>query len=143
MKLPICLIGYVRDFVRLEACGGADRYWLPLSGWLFNFKPALASDGNLYAITHLQKRSKFGFLLVQHEAWYQLCFHIWFTFKYQQQMANGGWIPGTETVFYWRVGWSRWAAGACQYVHGEIIKIGKWSVKVPWGTFYGPGLHWD
>jgi len=71
------------------------------------------------------------------EKWWQLCFHLWFTFRYQQtKVGDGGaviTIPGSEKVFYWRVGWSRWDAGDCKYV---VEKIG-------FGTWYGPGLHWD
>lgn len=106
-----------------------------------------------FAITHLQKKARFGFLLMSHEKWWHLCFHIWYTFEYQKARpesidANGRgvgeeWIPGSERVLYWRVGWSRWDAGDCKYVGGATIIIGRLKIEIPFGTWYGPGLHWD
>jgi len=137
-KYPTALIGFVGGPLRLETCGGGDLIdsASPFK-ILFHQKPIVTVSGKTYAVTHLQKQSRCGFLLASHEKWWQLCFHLWFTFRYQQtKVGDGGaviTIPGSEKVFYWRVGWSRWDAGDCKYV---VEKIG-------FGTWYGPGLHWD
>lgn len=126
---PTCLFGFVRGQVRYETCGGHEifpgdsgNHWLVWVRPRDFFLPNIATD---FAVTHLQKRSKFGFLLM-----WPFCFHLWYTFKYQEQKKeNGYWIPGTEKVLYWRFGRWRWDAGQCLF-------IGPW-------TWYGPGLHWD
>lgn len=133
-NLPTALIGFVKGSMRWEACGGDEWYGNIPSNFLFFRKPSFTIDKlkgegpKLYAITHLQKKSKFGFLLM-----WPLCFHVWFTFKYQQQKLSDGNVlvdvPGSETVLYWRVGWKRWDAKNCTYIGPP--------------TWYGPGLHWD
>lgn len=125
---PICLLGFMRGQVRYETCGGYEIYPGDFGNhWLFFKKPFDAMIPNIstdYAVTHIQKRSKFGFLLM-----WPFCFHIWWTFKPQQQDNTWKWLPGTEVVLYWRFGKWRWDAGQCKF-------IGPW-------TWYGPGLHWD
>jgi len=141
MKLPTCLLGYVHGLTKYETCGGGYLYQ-PKS-FLFMEGPYQWGQESMYAVTHLQKLSKFGFLIMAHEKWWQLCFHIWYTFRYQQANSEGTWIPGSEIVFYWRIGYSRWDAGDCKYVLGEAVKFFGRLFKVSFGTWYGPGLHWD
>jgi hypothetical protein len=143
MKYPTAVLGLVVGPLRFESCGGADLFDQSKSTHvLVNKEPFLADDpadgvNKPFAVTHLQKKSRFGFLIMSHEEWWQLCFHVWFTFRFQQtRVGDGGAvvaIPGSERVLYWRVGWSRWDAGDCKYM---VEKIG-------FGTWYGPGLHWD
>lgn len=129
MKLPTCVIGLVKGPLRREKCGGEDGYQ---DGSEYHLIVPLTDPSKQnptdWAITHLQKKSKFGFLLM-----WPLCFHVWFTFKYQQQKLSDGNVlvdvPGSETVLYWRVGWKRWDAKDCVYIGPP--------------TWYGPGLHWD
>lgn len=134
MKLPIAILGYVSGAVRLEKCGGGD--WYPWHDKILFFNRGETNwNDDVYTVTHLQKRSLFGFLLMSHEKWWHLCFHFWLTFRYQERVGSsvtGGaahWVPGTEKVLYWRVGYSRWDAGDCKYIGPP--------------TWYGPGLHWD
>lgn len=115
---PTILLGYVKGLLRLETNGGGDMYVEHKSNWLVYRKPEWIWNA-MYAVTHLQKKSRLGFLIA-----YPFCFHVWFTFKYQKDGE-----PGTEIVFYWRIGLWRWDSGD-----------GKW---IGPGTWYGPGLHWD
>jgi len=123
-SMPTCLLGFVKGVLRLEALGGADVY-LWCSNWFFWKKAPLSvnNSGQLFAITHLQKKSRFGFLLM-----WPFCFHVWFTFKFQEYIHDI-WSPGTEKVFYWRIGLWRWDAGDSKFIGP--------------GTWYGPGFHWD
>lgn len=50
--------------------------------------------------THLQKKSRCGFLLT-----WPFCFHVWFFWRKQKQNKKG-WRPGTEQGIYGRTpGW--------------------------------------
>lgn len=152
MKLPTAVIGFMRGRLRLENCGGSELISEESStAWFFmNGPKTMFLDAEPYAVTHLQKLAARwwpGFLLMAHEAWWQLCFHGWFTIKPQEKNADG-WIPNSEKVLYWRIGWSRWDAGDCKYVKGyavaiEIFSRWKLAFTIPFGTWYGPGLHWD
>lgn len=113
-EYPKVVLGYVHGPVRWEKNGGGEM--MMFENKLFVNQPALQ---NGWQVTHLQKKSRFGFLI--YKPW---CFHIWITFKYQTPGE-----PGSESVFYWRVGLWRWDAG-----DGKFIGPGTW---------YGPGLHWD
>ena len=78
-------------------------------------------DGTRTVLTHLQKFSKWGFMLH-----WPFGFHFWFWFRKQQQDAQGGWLPGTERGIYFRTPGYRWDLDL-----GMI-----WT----WGYF---GFHWD
>lgn len=123
--LPLVLLATIKGRARLEANGGEELY-LEVDKWrflLFRAPVRPFPDEPLYQVTHLQKRSRMGFLL-----YWPLCFHVWFTFRYQTE-GLAGWRPGTEKVLYWRLGLWRWDAGDSKYIGP--------------GTWYGPGLHWD
>lgn len=130
VDLPTCLFGFVRGILRFERLGGGDLLHTQLNPDDFSdwgsilYEPPFVYNGSDYAITHLQKYSKFGFLLM-----WPFCFHVWFTFKFQKKDSSGLWIPGSEKVFYWRFGLWRWDAGNSRFIGP--------------GTWYGPGLHWD
>ncbi len=129
LTLPTVLFGYVghtndRGFkviaIRRESWNGTIRWDFPINSWLFNKKPYRV-NGDDFAITHLQKKSKFGFLIT-----WPFCFHIWFTFKEQQMDDHDEWLPGTEKVAYARTPGYR----------KDIAYGMKWT----WGYI---GLHWD
>ena len=116
MGLPRVLLGFVKGNVRWEKCGGLSCF----DGRNTLFIKQRPVDG--WAVTHLQKSSKFGFLVM-----WPFCFHVWWTFNYQEKDTLGTWLPGTEKVFYLRFpGW-RWEAGGCSYI------LSKGYI----------GLHWD
>ena len=78
-------------------------------------------SGNRNILTHLQKYSRFGFMVT-----WPFCFHFWLFWKLQDTTPKGGWIPGTEQGIYFRTpGW-RW----------DFDEGMRWT----WG--YG-GLRWD
>lgn len=140
--LPTCLIGFVDGDLRWENCGGGQLFQ-EADPFLFMKRPCqFFLDEDPFVVTHLQKRSRFGFLIMRHEAWWQLCFHLWITPRFQAQNAKGGWIPGTETAFCVRLGWSRWDAGDCKYIKGEQYTIAGRRFRFPFGTAY-LGLHYD
>lgn len=116
MGLPTCLFGYIRGLIRWEGCKGSAMFD-GRDQFLINVKPKISPFTSLsVGITHLQKRSKFGFLLMKGKPWYKLCFHIWYTFKYQGQDYIGNWIPGSEIVFYARTpGW-RYDFARCRHI---------------------------
>lgn len=125
---PTCFLGFIKGQIRYETLGGFDMYPGDWGNHFLFFKkpfdaflPNIATD---FAVTHLQKKSKCGFLIM-----WPFCLHFWWSFKPQQQAPGGSWIPGTEKVLYWRFGKWRWDAGDSKF-------IGPW-------TWYGPGLHWD
>lgn len=89
---PTVIVGYVEGPTRLENKQGNVSVWSQDSELFFNQQPIMD-----YAVTHLQKYSKFGFLLT-----WPFCFHIWYTFRYQEGNDQIGWKPGTEKVFYAR-----------------------------------------
>jgi hypothetical protein len=115
-KFPIEVFGYD---IRLWERGYGQESYDPTLERKFVFMKYRTYEGP----THLQKFSPFGFLIQ-----WPLCFHVWYQFHGQ---INGQ--PGTEKVFYFRVGWTRWDAGDMIYMFE----------KFGFGTWYGPGLHWD
>ena len=84
----------------------------------------MADDGQTI-VTHLQKFSRFGFLIT-----WPFCFHFWLFWKKQEKHTFGfidlGWEPGTEQGIYFRTPGFRWDADL--------------GMKWTWGYF---GLHWD
>lgn len=142
--IPTVKSGFIFGVCRLETNGpnNQDAYSNVFANrWLKEQGPIDldTNDGiETFGITHLQKKSRFGFLVMR-----PFCFHVWFTFRFQKQDADGSWMRGSEKVLYFRVGRMRWDAGDGKYIKGENIKIGSWQFRVPFGTWYGPGLHWD
>jgi len=97
-----------------------EEYW-DKAGLMF----MVDRSSQMWGPSSIQYKSKFGFLIM-----WPLCFHIWFQFKPQATKPDTGeTIPGSEIVFYWRVGMWRWDANMSQYIGP--------------GTWYGPGLHFD
>lgn len=109
-KLPFCLLGSIYGPVRFETYGGIDKY--DGKDRMFFFK----EPQDEYALTHLQKKSQFGFLLM-----WPLCFYFWLTIKFQEDGK-----PGSEIVLNGRAG-ARWEAGRSLYI---------------WPSFY-IGFHLD
>ncbi len=107
-RLPTCIIGYVHGPVRWESVKRGDLY--------VNYQHffLLVAARNEFALTHLQKRSRFGFLLMKGERWYDFVLYAWFQFRFQKQelLTNQwstylAWIPGTEIGTYPRIGIGR------------------------------------
>lgn len=72
-------------------------------------------------LTHLQKYSRFGFMLT-----WPFCFHFWFFWKLQEGDDTYGWKPASEQGIYFRTpGW-RWDKD-----------LG----MIPTRGYFG--LHWD
>jgi hypothetical protein len=114
--VPTVVFGYVAGpLVRLEDKSGRIGFWNYIH-WLVWRRPVLG-----FAVTHLQKYSKFGFLLT-----WPFCFHIYYQFKKQAGNDAAGWIPGSERVFYARTPGYR--------------KDTDYGMKWTWGYIGG---HWD
>ncbi len=90
--VPTVLLGYVQGPLRMENRRG-DVIVLGSGPRLFIGKKPVEG----YAVTHLQKYSRFGFLLH-----WPFGFHVWFTFRKQKGNDSDGWVPGSEIVFYAR-----------------------------------------
>lgn len=114
--VPTTILGLVQGVVRSENRTGSIRL---IPGFLHLFIMEKPQDG--FAITHLQKYSRFGFLLN-----WPFCFHIYFQFRKQQGNDERGWVPGSEITFYTRTPGYRQDTDA--------------GVKWTWGYI---GLHWD
>lgn len=94
-------------------------------------------DGKTWGVTHLQKQSRYGYLIASPEA-----YHRWFFLIMQSRDQEGNWIPGTELGAYCRKGvgpiwdWDLWrwdVAGTM--IDGELRH---------WITSTGfLGGHWD
>lgn len=105
---PTCLIGYIHGMTRYETIGEIDFYDVdfPSNGQFLFLKKPFSWGGRTFAVTHLQKRSRFGFLIF----WpFLICF--WFQWRFQKKdfNFNADWIPGTEVGTYPRLG-ARWQA---------------------------------
>lgn len=110
-KYPICLLGFVQGQVRFESIGEGDFYPASMANAFFIFRRPFTFFFKEFGITHIQKKSWFGFLIM-----WPLCFHVWIQFRKQKQEddENKTWIPGTEFVIYRRAG-ARWEAGSGNY----------------------------
>lgn len=88
--VPTTVLGYVQGKVRRE-----NRFGMVA----LNGKNFFLADKPLFgfAVTHLQKYSRFGFLVH-----WPFCFHFWLAFKKQAGNDFDGWIPGSEVVLYGR-----------------------------------------
>ncbi len=107
-KLPTCILGYIYGPVRWESVTHGDMY--VGEDRLFVFQ----RPQNGFALTHLQKKSRFGFMLTHGERWYDFVLYAWFQFRFQKQelVTNQwstylAWIPGTEIGTYPRIGIGR------------------------------------
>ena len=125
---PICVLGF--DIRRWE--NQIYDFWFNAFTKKLLFMKSMPDKGP----THLQYGSPFGFLLQ-----WPLCFHVWYQFKPQQKDAKGNHIPGSEKVFYWRIGVVRWSAEG--YVSGWDINLFGHKFNTVFGTWNGPSLHWD
>lgn len=97
MEYPSAIFGFISGPIRVEISEGRT------------------------ILTHLQKYSRFGFLLT-----WPFCFHFWIMWKLQQGNDPANWQPGTEQGIYFRTPGYRWDS-----------ELGmKWT----WGYC---GLHWD
>lgn len=113
--LPTVVLGFVWGKLRLERRDGRVAIMFRRFTELFWRTPIGG-----YAVTHLQKYSRFGVLLT-----WPFCFHVWVTFKFQEG-HEGDWIPGSEKVFYARTPGYRFDTD--------------YGMKWTWGYI---GLHWD
>ena len=144
---PTCLLGYVHGPVRWETMDGEDAY-IGRNQLFINQPPTSSVKEEccgmthwvntkynaLLALTHLQKKSRFGFLLMR--PW---CFHIWFFLQLQKQCPHGNWIPGSEFGKYFRFGLWRWdPKGTLDKITGKLKHwIG------PWTAYINFSFHWD
>ena len=79
------------------------------------------TSGKRTILTHLQKYSRFGFMLT-----WPFCFHFWLFWDLQIGSDELGWRPGTEQGIYCRTPGYRWDADL--------------GMKWTWGY---AGLRWD
>lgn len=110
VRYPTVESGFVDGPLRWESYDGGfveERYDIPnptqaFQGRLIEVGPVFL-DGKWWGISHIQKRSKRGWLVMR-----PFCFHQWNMDKLQDQDDHGGWVPGTEKGFVFRSpGW-RW-----------------------------------
>lgn len=101
---PTLVEGRIEGQIRCEALDGSDLYLPEQTGIIRDLKP-FEKDGKTYAITHLQKKSKKGFLIME-----PFIIHTYYWWHLQEftQNPDGGWSwkPGTERGVYARTpGW--------------------------------------
>lgn len=139
---PLILLGYVRDECRYETTGEWEKPLLggdgrpivdvktgrpagPLhgevfepGGWLF-WKRGIFSPNKTMrlVVTHLQKKSTFGFLICLRDGKFPWpTFHFWFFWKLQERkeiknpngLSHWEWVSGTERGIYIRTPGYRW-----------------------------------
>jgi hypothetical protein len=128
---PTILLGFVQGPLRFESDGKMSLYPKKTSNnVLLNKKPFVTQDlegPTTWAVTHIQYRSHFGFLISLIEGW-KPCFHVWIMPTLGDFDEYGNHVPGTEKGWYFRVGWP-WRAD-----EGGAPRL----------TWYGPfNSHWD
>lgn len=124
---PTVVEGVIYGPVRCESLDGSEMYLTtPDEVTVFkNFKPFM-KDGKMWAVTHLQKKSRKGWLKMSPQS-----YHRWWFWKLQEQDEQGNWKPGTERGIYFRKPFSwRWDVASTNGKH--------WI----W-TFGFLGGHWD
>lgn len=124
VNYPTTLLGYIsgKD-LRYESLTDSE---IILSGNSFiKDEMPFACNKNIYALSPLQKRSHFGFLLQ-----WPLCLHLWFFPRLQKD--NGQ--PGTEFGKYFRIGLWRWDVAGTD---------GKHWIKFPASIYVNFSTHWD
>lgn len=122
--------GVIHGPIRCESLDGSEMYLEEDDVTVLNdFKPFVL-NGKTWGVSHLQKRSKRGWLKVSPS-----CYHWWWFWKLQEKDSNGQWISGSERGIYFRQPFSwRWD------VAGTVIDgiLRHWI----WTKGYLGG-HWD
>ena len=122
-KVPLLLIGYAIQ--RWEKPGGGDFYVASDAKSLQILAANFEEGGVEYGPTHLQYKSKWGFLIT-----WPLCFHFWYQVKPQQTALDKNGVlvtvPGSETVILVSIGWARWDAGNSCYMIPRCYIGGHW-----------------
>jgi hypothetical protein len=120
MKRPTCLYptlarGIISGPIRCESLDGSE-IWLPPANGILRIEP-FNKDGKTYAVSHMQKASSSGYLLMS-----PFIFHAWHFWKHQAKDSAGGWLPGTEQGIYTRSpGW-RWDVAGTNGEHWIFSK---------------------
>jgi len=131
VSYPTIIEGVVDGPMRCESLDGSEMY---IGGdnevhVLKNFGP-FEKDGKTWAVTHLQKKSKKGWLKTSPDG-----YHCWNFWQLQKQDNNGNWISGTERGIYFRKPFSwRWDV-AGTFLDGALRHF-------VWTKGF-LGLHWD
>jgi len=104
---PIGLFGYIRGQKRYEypGNGGFSAQRFVPGGWVFWEKPVVQNGGAIFdVLTHLQKKSKFGFLVfVRNRGIPWPTLHVWYHTQMQQRNAEDTiWLSNTEKGLYTR-----------------------------------------
>lgn len=123
---PTCLFGFMQGPIRVESLDSSEMFVNSKFQVFINQKP-INWYGRTYAITHLQKKSHFGFLVM-----WPFCLHLWFFIQKQKICAHGGWVPNSEFGKYFRFGRWRWDVAGTNGKH--------W---IPWSIYINFGFHWD
>jgi len=112
---PAVLYGIISGPIRCESLDGSEL-WLPPRTGVLHIEP-FERDGKTYGVSHMQKASTFGYLIMR-----PFIIHVWHFFKLQAKDDNGGWMPGTERGFYGRTfGW-RWDVAGTNGEHWIFSK---------------------
>lgn len=129
---PRIIAGEIHGPVRLESLDGKEMYWPEMPSGITSFEGVgpFEQDGKTWFVTHLQKKSKKGWLKTSPD-----CYHWWYTIRPQAQDKDGNWIPGTEKVIYFRKPFS-WRFDVAGTIIDGVMRHWIWTK----GYF---GLHWD
>lgn len=100
---PTTILGFVYGETRYENLDREESYLQKKFNFILNEGPQETIGGKIWALTHQQKRSHFGFLI--QKPW---CFHIWLMPQLQKECAHGNLVPGSEFGKYLRIGIYRW-----------------------------------
>jgi hypothetical protein len=128
--VPRIVAAYIAGPVRWEKLGAENGTDVYLSGManrkLENIGAAEAGLSADYGITHLQKQSKWGWLITE-----PFCFYVWWQIQPQQEKIGDGGvtvtIPGSEICPTFRIGKGRWDPVQKLYIKPTLQA----------------GLHWD
>ena len=111
--------GYIRGpLVRWEKAGapeGSDKFTDHANRLLHNLTAVGAGLPADYGITHLQKQSRFGFLIPR-----PFCLYMWWQIRPQATRLGDGavlmYVPGSELCPTFRAGKARWDAFQKKYI---------------------------
>lgn len=130
--LPTVLVGYIFGQPRAVNDRGGEVYWMDrATTFVLMFKPhRIFPDEENYYVTHIQYRSRFGFLLM-----WPFIFHAWVQLRYQRTAPNPNAandpshptlrVPGSELCFYLRLpGWRKQSPG--YVLSGGYPPFGHW-----------------
>jgi len=117
--VPSIRWAYIRGpFVRWEKAGApqmSDRQTTNANRLLHNVKATDLEMPADYGITHLQKQSRFGFLIAR-----PFCFYFWWRIRPQTAKVDPfgtlELIPGSERCLTFRFGKARWDALQNKYI---------------------------